>query len=167
MFKEYRFYPGHEILKEGPAKHDTFYLIAEGQVKLECMNNPFRRRDYDEKKIFKDGKVQEQNIFNKGSLGNVSPTFSKTVIGVISHGKWIGDEALLLDGQVQQFYSAVCLSEVKAIGINIEDYNLKFLNDMKNAMVERIYPKLYEFRDKLQAHNHLKREIETMDVKTA
>ena len=56
MFKECRFYAGHVILKEGESQ-EYMYLIAEGQVKLESSNNPFRRREYDDQNWLKNVKL--------------------------------------------------------------------------------------------------------------
>jgi hypothetical protein len=51
MFREERFNAHQVLLHEGVEENPRVYLIAEGQVKLECLNNPFARRDYNREAI--------------------------------------------------------------------------------------------------------------------
>ena len=51
MFREERFNPHQALLHEGVEENPHLYLIAEGQVKLEAMNNPFRRMEYNREAI--------------------------------------------------------------------------------------------------------------------
>ena len=51
MFREERFNAHQVLLHEGVEENPRVYLIAEGQVKLECLNNPFERRDYNREAI--------------------------------------------------------------------------------------------------------------------
>jgi len=86
LFREVRFQPGQQILKEGDEKNFKFYLIAQGDVKLECMNNPYRRRDYNNQDILK--KVPHlSNVFDMGTgIGNINTTFFKTHLGIVTQG---------------------------------------------------------------------------------
>ena len=54
MFKEVRFTPGQMLVREGEDENDHFFIIAKGLVRLECMNNPYRKREYN-----KDGLLSQ------------------------------------------------------------------------------------------------------------
>jgi hypothetical protein len=70
MFREERFNAHQVLLHEGVEENPRVYLIAEGQVKLECLNNPFARRDYNREAILQH--VQLHKLYEKGGAGNVS-----------------------------------------------------------------------------------------------
>jgi hypothetical protein len=98
--------------------------------------------------------IQLHNLYNEGhGMGNLSHTLNKSILGVVSTGKWIGEETVILQGELPQLYSAVCLTEVKAYELNVEDYKIRFPQDIKTALEAQIYPKLYEFRDKFRKQN--------------
>ena len=100
-----------------------------GHVKLECINNPYRRRDYNKEKILSNVKLND--LYDKGAgTGNLCDTFNKCTLGVISEGKWIGDETAILNGELPQIYSALCVSEVKAYQLSVEDFKLRFPSDI-------------------------------------
>ena len=115
---------------------------------LECCKNPFRRREYDKEDILLETKDLHK-LYDNGS-GNVSQTFNKCNIGIVSTGKWIGEETGMLKGQIPHFYSAICLTDVKVFEIHFEDFMTKFPNEIKRHLEMQVYPKLYEFRDKLE-----------------
>jgi len=104
---------------------------------------------------------------NGQGIGNMSQTFNKTTLGMFGQGKWIGEETHLLKGQIPQFYSAVCMSEVKVFCIHIEDFVNRFPGDIKTCLEEKVYPKLYKYRDILQEHNQIKHRVEEMDLGSA
>ena len=148
LFEELRFYPGHVIVKEGVVCKEFIYIIADGTVRLECNNNPFRMKEYKDGNILKG--VPTNQVYDKGSgRALVSDTFNKTVIGIVSGGKWIGDEAFILKDEIPQFYSAICMTEVKAYRIKCVDYINRLPGEIKNKMEELVYEKLFQYRDKL------------------
>lgn len=54
IFKEVKFNPGCKILSEGTALNKKFYLIASGEVKLECYKNPFRKMALNKQDLLKN-----------------------------------------------------------------------------------------------------------------
>jgi hypothetical protein len=80
--------------------NDKFYLIVEGHVKLESLNNPYRRREMNKKSLLKNINGLH-SIYDKGSgIGNLSHTFNRTNLGFVTKGQWIGDENCLLNGEI-------------------------------------------------------------------
>ena len=100
MFKEVKFNPGVEILTEGNQMNQKFFLIVDGHVRLECLKNPYRRREMNKKKLLKN-LTGLHSIYDKGSgIGNLSHTFNKTNLGFVTKGQWIGEENCLLNGDL-------------------------------------------------------------------
>ena len=129
MFKEMRFYPNQTLLHEDTS-NECFYLIAEGFVRLECMNNPFRRMEYNKESMLTNMQLHE--IYDKSSgAGAVSHTFNKSNLGIVTTGSWIGEESCILRGEVPQVYTAVAVGEVKAFALNCDDFMNKFPSETK------------------------------------
>ncbi len=83
------------FLHEGTKDNKYLYLIAEGQVRLESMNNPFRRMEYNKESLLKNVSLHE--IYGKsGGTGYVSSTFNRTNLGIVTKGSWLGEENCLL-----------------------------------------------------------------------
>ena len=99
-------------------------------------------------------------------MGNLSHTFNKVSFGIVSAGKWIGEEPVILNGQLPQLYTATCVTEVKAYQLNVTDYQIRFPQDTKTEMETLTFQKLYELREKFRQQNELKYKIEKMDVNT-
>jgi len=122
-------------------------------------------------KEYKDGNILKgvptNQVYDKGSgRALVSDTFNKTVIGIVSGGKWIGDEAFILKDEIPQFYSAICMTEVKAYRIKCVDYINRLPGEIKQKMEGMVYEKLYQYRDKLADQNVIKHNLELSDRST-
>jgi hypothetical protein len=63
------------------------------------MYNPERRRDYNKKEILNDVKLHHLYLDESG-MGNVSHTFNKVTLGIFSAGKWLGEETVILNGEL-------------------------------------------------------------------
>jgi len=86
------------MLEEGKAHNDRFYLIISGLVRLDAASNPFRRRDYNREKLLKNTKLKD--IYDECGTGNLSATFQKANLGVVTTGYWIGEENVLLHDDI-------------------------------------------------------------------
>ena len=155
MFREERFNAHQVLLHEGVKENPRVYLIAEGQVKLECLNNPFSRRDYNREAILQH--VHLHKLYEKGGAGNVSQTFNRCNLGIITKGSWLGEENCLLDGSLPQLYSAICVGEVKALSLDREEFLSKFPPETKRELERAAYAKLHKLREMLQSQNHMKK----------
>lgn len=122
-------------------------------------------KEYKDGKVLKD--VPSHQVYDKGSgRALISDTFNKSVVGVVSAGKWIGEEAFILKDEIPQFYSAICLTEVKAFRIKCVDYINRLPGEIKQKMENQVYDKLYGYRDKLADLNVVKHNIEDSDRST-
>ena len=112
------------------------------------MNNPFRRIEYNKDSMLT--KMHINQIYDKvAGAGNVSNTFNKSNLGIVTAGTWIGEESCLLKNEIPQVYTAIALTEVKAFGIDINDYMNKFPSETRKEMVQAVYAKLFKLRDKM------------------
>lgn len=124
LMKEVRFSPGAAILKEGVSQ-PGFYIIASGSVRLECMDNPFRVRDNRKESILSN--IKGHRLYDKGAgTGHLSHTFNKSTLGIVTAGTLIGEENCVLEGELPQFYSAICETEVRVFYLAAADYNRRF-----------------------------------------
>ena len=147
------------LVREGEENNDHFYIVAKGLVRLECMNNPYRKREYKKDGLL--GQMTKQSnspikgpkiggvhrIYDKGSgVGNLSETFNKTNLGIVQNGQWVGDECCILKGEIPQIYTAICESVVLALKIRNDDFHHHFPFDIKKEMDKRAYNKLFTLR---------------------
>ena len=154
-----------KFLNEQDIVNNKIYLIAEGQVKLECYNNPFRKKENKQKNILQ--KVEQHKIYDAGS-GLISETFNKTNLGIVTQGQWLGEELTLLKGDIPQVYSAiVSTSHAKIYSIDVRDFSSKIPAEIRKELENRAYQKLYKLRDRFKNENEKKKVIERFDHKTA
>ena len=86
------------MLEEGNTHNDRFYLIISGLVRLDAASNPFRRKDYTREKLLANTKLK--SIYDDCGMGNLSTTFNKANLGVVTTGHWVGEENVLLHDDI-------------------------------------------------------------------
>ena len=79
--------------------NEDFFIIAEGYVKVYATNNPFRRKEYNKQNILRNTMLDQ--IYDSASgNGHLCKTFNRANLGVVTSGQWLGEENVVLRGEI-------------------------------------------------------------------
>jgi len=138
--------PNHVIIKE---KEDSkwVYLIAEGEVRLYCDNNPFTGIAFRQEHAGLNSKAAISMMANASSQGNLSRSLHSNHLAVMGAGQWLGEEFAIMDMPI--VYTAVAFTSVKLLKIHITDFKECMHENVIGRMIKKTRKKVKWTRDRM------------------